>query len=135
MWSAAPQAIEAPATPPCHSADVPTDGSLEVLRPTFGPYLASSAMDYRALRLRPSPILCPAKSGPGDSRSSGHQARPMDRMRPQLPTRWRYESGAPEPELVFHNPDRDSTLDVIAGDGDGRYAFVERNERLYGPNG
>lgn len=48
---------------------------------------------------------------------------------------WRYESGAPEPELVVHNPDRDSTLDVIAGDGDGRSAFVERNERLYGPNG
>lgn len=48
---------------------------------------------------------------------------------------WRYQPGQSEPELVFDNPDRDSALPIVVGDGTGRYAFVERNERLYGRGG
>lgn len=48
---------------------------------------------------------------------------------------WRYVPGDAEPARIFVNPNRDSTLDVIGGDGDGHFAFVERNARLLGDVG
>ena len=39
-----------------------------------------------------------------------------------------------QPERIFSNPNRDSALLPIAG-ADGHFAFVEANQRLYGPNG
>lgn len=36
---------------------------------------------------------------------------------------------------MFANVNRDSNLPVIGGDGDGHYAFVETNERVFGPMG
>jgi hypothetical protein len=49
------------------------------------------------------------------------------------PDVWRYVPGEPEPKLIFHNEYRDSTVDLIEGNGLGDYAFVEQNLRVYGP--
>ncbi len=48
---------------------------------------------------------------------------------------WKYTPGGAEPERIFVNPNRDSRLDLIAGDGDGHFAFLERNERVLGDSG
>lgn len=48
---------------------------------------------------------------------------------------WVYSPGSGEPTRVFANPNRDSSLIIIRGDGSGHYAFVEQNERLYGSAG
>ena len=48
---------------------------------------------------------------------------------------WRYVPGGSEPERIFVNTHRDSTLDIVAGDGEGHFAFVERNQGVYGDSG
>lgn len=40
-----------------------------------------------------------------------------------------------EPEKIFTNPRRDSSLPIIRGDGAGHYAFVEQNQAAYGAAG
>ena len=49
------------------------------------------------------------------------------------PDLWATLPGA-APKRIFANPNRDSSLLPIVGSG-GRYAFVESNPRIYGPNG
>jgi hypothetical protein len=48
---------------------------------------------------------------------------------------WRYEPGGEPPAPIFLNPNPDSNLIVIDGDGSGAYAFVEQSDRLYQPAG
>jgi hypothetical protein len=48
------------------------------------------------------------------------------------PDVWRYVPGEPEPKLIFHNEYRDSTIDLIEGNGNGDFAFVEQNIGVYG---
>ncbi|HEX5823292.1 MAG TPA: hypothetical protein VFY18_02430 [Candidatus Limnocylindrales bacterium] len=50
------------------------------------------------------------------------------------PDLYRYVPDAASPEIVFQNPNRDSTIDLLTVHG-GRYAFAESNRRLYGENG
>ncbi|HEX2221774.1 MAG TPA: hypothetical protein VHK06_04550 [Candidatus Limnocylindria bacterium] len=49
------------------------------------------------------------------------------------PDVWRYVPGDREPRLIFHNEYRDSTVDLIEGNGAGDYVFVESNLNVYGP--
>lgn len=51
------------------------------------------------------------------------------------PDLWRYTPGDNEPELLFANPERDSVLALVEGDGTGAYAFVEQNTRTLGAGG
>ncbi|MGC8635302.1 MAG: hypothetical protein ACP5VP_11725, partial [Candidatus Limnocylindrales bacterium] len=49
------------------------------------------------------------------------------------PDLWEEQPGG-DPQRIFHNPNRDSTLVVIAGASE-HFAFVEVNQRLYGSGG
>lgn len=44
---------------------------------------------------------------------------------------WRYVPGSAEPELLYALPNQDSNLMALGGDGQGAYAFLEVNDRLY----
>jgi hypothetical protein len=48
---------------------------------------------------------------------------------------WRYVPNGGAPTPIFLNPNLDSNLTIIDGDGADGYAFVEQSDRLYQPGG
>lgn len=118
-------------TPESHPVDtgaIMTDASISSSRPSPGPQSLNIAEI-------PTQFTTPALAYESDGVVLlWSSSAPSDPENPAADL-WIWRPGGGDPQKVFNNPNRGSSLPIIRGDGAGHYAFVEQNATLYGPAG